>query len=76
MARVVPTFRNAALADWYAASAGHPEFFAADGVHPNQEGARAYVHVVVTALESVQRKETARELRSKNRTGPRQMSPG
>jgi len=75
MARVVPTYRNATLADWYSASAGHPEYFSADGVHPNQDGARAYVRVVVAALESGEKKESVRELRVKNAAAARQMLP-
>jgi peptidoglycan/LPS O-acetylase OafA/YrhL len=76
MARVVPTYPNAALADWYSASAGHPEYFSADGVHPNQDGARAYVRVVVSALEFAQRKVSTRDFRSRNGNASRQMLPG
>ena len=50
MARVVPKFSNAVLANWYAASAGRPDFFGPDGVHPTQAGARAYADVVASAV--------------------------
>lgn len=50
MARVVPRFSNAVLANWYAASSGRPEFFGPDGVHPTQAGARAYADVVASAV--------------------------
>lgn len=50
MARVVPKFSNAVLANWYAASAGRPDFFGPDGVHPSQAGARAYADVVASAV--------------------------
>jgi peptidoglycan/LPS O-acetylase OafA/YrhL len=52
MARVVPQYSNAVLADWYNASAGHPEYFGPDGVHMDAAGAQAYTHVIVTALEA------------------------
>jgi peptidoglycan/LPS O-acetylase OafA/YrhL len=51
MARVVPQYPNAVLADWYDASAGHPEFFGPDGVHMGAAGAQAYTQVIVAALE-------------------------
>ncbi len=56
MRRVVPLYANAALADWYGASAHHLDYFAPDGVHPNVLGARAYTHAVVAALDATARK--------------------
>ncbi len=50
IAKVVPEYPNAILADWRAASKDHPEYFGADGVHANVAGARAYTEVVVAAL--------------------------
>lgn len=40
------------IADWEAASAGHPEWFARDGIHiaGNQAGAHAYAAVIAEAL--------------------------
>jgi peptidoglycan/LPS O-acetylase OafA/YrhL len=52
MARIVPKFSNAVLANWYAASAGRPDFFGPDGVHPTQAGARVYADVVASAVIS------------------------
>jgi len=52
MARVVPAYPNAVLADWHAVAAGHPDYFGADGVHPNVLGARAYAALVASTLES------------------------
>ena len=43
-------FRNVRIADWYAASAGHPEWFAPDGIHLGPEGAEALAHVIANAL--------------------------
>jgi hypothetical protein len=41
------------IADWEAASAGHPEWFARDGIHiaGNPAGALAYAVVVAAALQ-------------------------
>jgi peptidoglycan/LPS O-acetylase OafA/YrhL len=61
MARVVPAYDNAVLADWYAASAGHPEYFAPDGVHPRGEGALAYAQLVASAVEWSAQKSAARQ---------------
>ena len=49
MARVVPQYSNAVLADWYNASAGHPEYFGADGVHMDAAGAQAYTCLLYTS---------------------------
>jgi peptidoglycan/LPS O-acetylase OafA/YrhL len=52
MARVVPQYSNAVLADWYGASAGRPDFFAADGVHLTIAGSQAYARTIVAAIEA------------------------
>lgn len=52
MARVVPDYPNAVLADWRAASEGHTEYFGQDGVHAGTAGAKAYADLVVYALAS------------------------
>jgi hypothetical protein len=44
--------RHVRLADWYTASAGHPEYFVADGVHLTPVGMRAYATVIQQALDS------------------------
>jgi hypothetical protein len=51
MARVVPEYKNAVLADWRAMSTGQP-FFGPDGVHPNVAGARAYARIIAAAIET------------------------
>lgn len=43
-------FKNVRIADWYTASAGHPEWFAGDGIHLGPTGAMAYAHVIANAL--------------------------
>ncbi|MBK9738630.1 MAG: acyltransferase [Actinobacteria bacterium] len=43
---VVPDYPNAVLADWYAASKDHPEYFVSDGVHLTAKGARAYARLI------------------------------
>lgn len=53
LARVVPTYPNAVVADWFSESAGHSEYFAADGVHPHAAGAKAYASAVLSALLSI-----------------------
>jgi hypothetical protein len=45
LAEGVARYPNAALVDWYAASADHPQFLL-DGVHLGPEGAQAYVQLV------------------------------
>ena len=41
---------NVRIADWQAVSAGHPEFFRSDRIHPTQPGAAAYANVIASAL--------------------------
>jgi peptidoglycan/LPS O-acetylase OafA/YrhL len=41
---------NVVVADWFAMSAGHPEFFVSDGVHLTVAGADAYAMTIATAL--------------------------
>jgi len=40
------------LADWYGASAAHPEWFASDGYHLQPGGARAYAALISQALRT------------------------
>ena len=37
--------------DWYAASAGHPEWFAADGIHTSASGRRAFAALIDRAVD-------------------------
>ncbi|WP_273846145.1 hypothetical protein [Rubrobacter calidifluminis] len=41
---------RAVLVDWHAASAGHPEYFAPDGVHLTPLGARLYASLVAAGV--------------------------
>jgi zinc protease len=47
----VARYPNTVLADWYSASAYHPEFFVEDGVHLQIEGQRVYAHLISRRLE-------------------------
>jgi len=45
--RVVPDYSNAVIADWYAASIDHPEYFAEDGTHPQwPSGIKEFVKLI------------------------------
>jgi lysophospholipase L1-like esterase len=46
---VVPDYPNAVIADWYAASKDHPEYFVSDGIHLTAKGARAYAKLIKTS---------------------------
>jgi peptidoglycan/LPS O-acetylase OafA/YrhL len=47
---VVPSYPNTTLINWYAASAGHNEYFYQDGVHLNSVGSRVYAALVANAI--------------------------
>jgi len=49
MADVVPEYPNAVLADWRAASLDQPEYFASDGIHLTEKGAKAYANLIKQA---------------------------
>ena len=40
-----------AVVDWYSASAGHDEYFYEDGIHVNNEGAKAYISLIQQAIQ-------------------------
>jgi peptidoglycan/LPS O-acetylase OafA/YrhL len=46
---VVPDYPNAVIADWYAISKEHPEYFVSDGIHLTAKGARAYAKLIKTS---------------------------
>ena len=47
IARVVPDYPNAVIADWYSASIDHPEYFVPDGTHPQWPGGiKAFVNLI------------------------------
>ena len=48
---VVPDYPNAVLADWYAASQDHPEYFVSDGIHLTAKGAKAYAQLIKKAAD-------------------------
>jgi len=47
---VTEQFPNTTLVNWYAASAGHNEYFSPDGVHLNEKGAKAYAALVAKSV--------------------------
>ena len=49
MADVVPEYPNAVLADWRGVSVDHPEYFASDGIHLTEKGAKAYADLIKQA---------------------------
>ena len=51
--RVIARYPRVTLVDWAEISANHPEFFAPDGVHLNDNGSDVYVAAIVEALQSV-----------------------
>lgn len=50
MADVAALYSNIFIADWKAASADHPEYFAPDGVHLIEEGITAYINEIAKYL--------------------------
>jgi peptidoglycan/LPS O-acetylase OafA/YrhL len=52
LAEGVQRYPNAVLADWYAASVDHPEYFVEDGVHLQIEGQWAYAAVIADQIEA------------------------
>lgn len=49
IAKVVPDYPNAVLADWEQASKGHDDYFVSDGVHLTAKGAQAYAQLIKKA---------------------------
>jgi len=45
---------NVRVVNWWALAGGHPEWFESDLVHPNNEGVKAYVGLITSAIVSVQ----------------------
>ncbi len=52
LAEGVQRYPNAVLIDWYAASAGRPEFFWEDGYHIRPEGQPIYADLIAARLEA------------------------
>lgn len=53
LADVLPDYPNTAIADWYSASVGQPDYFASDMVHPNSAGALVLADVIADAVEQL-----------------------
>ena len=49
IAKVLPEFDNAVLADWDKASAGRNDYFVSDGIHLTPSGAQAFAEVIKQA---------------------------
>ncbi|MEH7503581.1 acyltransferase family protein [Neobacillus drentensis] len=47
---VTEKYNNTTLVNWYAASAGHNEYFSPDGVHLNEKGAKVYAALVAKSV--------------------------
>ena len=54
---VITKYPNTFLADWYAVSANHDEYFARDGVHPTRSGCVAYKEMLQNAIQLVLQKD-------------------
>ncbi|CAA7602805.1 SGNH hydrolase-type esterase domain protein [Acididesulfobacillus acetoxydans] len=50
LAQVAAGYPHTTLVDWYAASAGHSDYFYPDGVHLNPTGAEAYAALLAKAI--------------------------
>lgn len=46
LVEMVKTHPNVTIVDWCAAASQHPEWLVSDGVHPNNEGSRAFAQLV------------------------------
>jgi peptidoglycan/LPS O-acetylase OafA/YrhL len=50
--KVIADYPQAQLIDWATISAGHPEYFAPDGVHLSDAGGDVYVNAILEALKT------------------------
>lgn len=51
IAKVVPDYPNAVIADWYSVSVDNPEYFVSDGTHPQwPSGIKAFVREIMRAV--------------------------
>ena len=48
---IAANYSQAIVVDWNSLSTNHPEFFASDGVHLNDEGGKVYVAAILEALK-------------------------
>ncbi len=51
IAEIAANYSQAIVVDWNSLSTNHPEFFASDGVHLNDEGGKVYVSAILEALK-------------------------
>lgn len=50
IAKITRKFKNVRVANWYARSAGHPNYFISDGVHLTPQGARVFAYLIKKTL--------------------------
>ncbi|SHK37443.1 peptidoglycan-N-acetylmuramate O-acetyltransferase [Selenomonas ruminantium] len=50
LAELVKAHPNVTIVDWCSAASQHPEWLVEDGVHPNNEGARAFAQLVKATI--------------------------
>ncbi len=51
IAKVVPDYPNAVIADWYSVSVDNPEYFVSDGTHPQwPDGIKAFVREIMRGV--------------------------
>ncbi|WP_100487965.1 acyltransferase family protein [Sporolactobacillus pectinivorans] len=53
MRQAAAEYPNISLVDWYAASSGHPDYFAPDTVHLNPIGSKIYAGLLFNAVASL-----------------------
>jgi peptidoglycan/LPS O-acetylase OafA/YrhL len=49
-------YKNALLIDWQRESAGHPEYFADDGIHLTPQGANIYASMIATQVDLLEQR--------------------
>lgn len=52
IALITQKFKNVRVANWYARSAGHPDYFVSDGVHLTPQGARVFAYLIKQTLSA------------------------
>lgn len=54
--QLAQTHANVTIVDWHSAASRHPEWLVEDGVHPNDEGARAFAQLVKDTIVNTMKK--------------------
>ncbi|MDD7280556.1 MAG: acyltransferase family protein, partial [Erysipelotrichaceae bacterium] len=44
-------YSNLKIIDWYTVASSHPEYLSSDGIHPNEEGSKAYASLIQKEIE-------------------------